>query len=402
MHENSIIQVEHVSKKYCKFLKRSMLYGVQDILRNSLGRGSGSEKLRPHEFWALDEISFEVKKGETLGIIGPNGSGKTTLLKLLNGIFWPDRGRIEIRGRVGALIEVGAGFHPLLTGRENIYINAAILGMTKQEVNARFDAIVDFAGIGDFLDTPVKNYSSGMYVRLGFAVAVHADLDVLLVDEVLAVGDMQFYTKCMQKMGEIKKQGASIIIVSHDMPTIQRICHRAVLLNQGILVGFAQTSEIINKYYSLISHLPRRLPKKPERGAEEIELIELKVTNGQGKKTQVFASGDAIRLQCRFSAIKAIHNPIIHFSIDGNSYHGYNTKDSDAAIETLDTNTTITLHIDYLGLSSGVYHICLAVWDTSGVYPYYWNWDVMTITVHAQVPPLGNFGFKHIWHIEKD
>jgi len=185
MDDEIAIKVDHVSKKYCKSLKRAMVYGVTDIGRNTLGLSSHSENLRKHEFWAVDDISFEVRKGETLGIIGSNGSGKTTLLKMLNGIFWPDKGKITINGRVGALIEVGAGFHPLLTGRENVYINAAILGMTKEEVDEKFDSIIEFADIGDFLDTPVKFYSSGMYVRLGFAVAVHCEPDILLVDEVL-------------------------------------------------------------------------------------------------------------------------------------------------------------------------------------------------------------------------
>ena len=181
MDNDVVIKVENVSKKYCKSLKHSMLYGMSDIGRNVLGLKSRSERLRDNEFWALDDISFEVKRGETLGLIGPNGSGKTTLLKMLNGIFWPDKGKITIKGKVGALIAVGAGFHPLLTGRENIYINAAILGMSKREIDKKFDAIVDFADIGDFLDSPVKHYSSGMYVRLGFAVAVHCDPDILLV-----------------------------------------------------------------------------------------------------------------------------------------------------------------------------------------------------------------------------
>ena len=187
MNDNISIKVENISKKYCKSLKRSMLYGVKDIARNTIGLSSHSDKLRKGEFWALDNVSFEAKKGETFGIIGPNGSGKTTLLKLLNGIFWPDKGKISVKGNVGALIEVGAGFHPLLTGRENIYINAAILGMTKEETDKKFDVIVEFADIGDFLDVPVKHYSSGMFVRLGFAVAVHCEPDILLVDEVFAV-----------------------------------------------------------------------------------------------------------------------------------------------------------------------------------------------------------------------
>ena len=188
MGNDVTVRADHVSKKYCKSLRTSMRYGIEDIGRNLLGLRSRSERLRPGEFWALEDVSFEVRRGEAVGIIGPNGSGKTTLLKLLNGIFWPDRGKITVRGRVSVLIELGAGFHSSLTGRENIYINAAILGMTKQETDDRFDAIVDFADIGDFIDTPVKYYSSGMFVRLGFAVAVHCDPDLLLIDEVLAVG----------------------------------------------------------------------------------------------------------------------------------------------------------------------------------------------------------------------
>ncbi len=192
------VLVEHVSKKYCKSLKRSMFYSLSDISRNMLGFGSHPSRLRRDEFWALDDVSFEVKRGETLGLVGPNGAGKSTMLKMLNGIFWPDKGRITVRGRVGALIEVGAGFHPLLSGRENIYVNAAILGMGKKEVDRKFDSIVAFADIGDFLDAPVKHYSSGMFVRLGFAVAVHCDPDILLVDEVLAVGDTAFQSKCLR------------------------------------------------------------------------------------------------------------------------------------------------------------------------------------------------------------
>jgi len=216
MGDKVAIKVEKVSKKYCKSLKRSMLYGIKDIARNTLGQSSHSHRLRKQEFWAVDDVSFEVKKGETLGIIGPNGAGKTTLLKMLNGIFWPDKGKITIKGRVGALIAVGAGFHPMLSGRENIYINGAILGMTKKDVDAKFDDIVEFADIGDFLDTPVKFYSSGMFVRLGFAVAIHCEPDILLVDEVLAVGDRNFQIKCFRKMHELKKkEDVSIVLVSH-------------------------------------------------------------------------------------------------------------------------------------------------------------------------------------------
>lgn len=252
MKEDIAIKVEHVSKKYCTSLKRSMLYGMRDIGRNVIGLSSHSDRLRKNEFWAVDDVSFEVRRGETLGIIGPNGAGKTTLLKMLNGIFWPDRGKITVRGRVGALIEVGAGFHPLLTGRENVYINAAILGMTKKEVDEKFDDIVEFADIGDFLDAPVKFFSSGMFVRLGFAVAVHCEPDILLVDEVLAVGDVGFRVKCYNKIAELVKNCA-VVIVSHHMPAITRISSQCMVLNNGRSIFLGTTDHAIQYYLSIFA-----------------------------------------------------------------------------------------------------------------------------------------------------
>lgn len=272
MDKDFAIKVENVSKKYCKSLKRSMLYGIKDIARNTFGLSSHSDKLRKNEFWAVDDISFEVKKGETLGIIGPNGSGKTTLLKMLNGIFWPDKGKISVKGKVGALIEVGAGFHPLLTGRENIYINAAILGMTKKEVDEKFDDIVEFADIGDFLDAPVKHYSSGMFVRLGFAVAVHCEPDILLVDEVLAVGDVDFQSKCFNKMGEIRKSGATVVMVTHSMAHILGFCDNAFYINGGKTIFYGMTAKAIELYQQDI------LSKK-----EQYSLSKFNKVRGTGK-----------------------------------------------------------------------------------------------------------------------
>jgi homopolymeric O-antigen transport system ATP-binding protein len=251
---NTVIKVESVSKKFCRKLNHVMVYGVHDIARNMLGLSSRSEKLRDGEFWALQNVAFEVKKGEVLGIIGPNGSGKSTLLKLLNGIFMPDRGKIEITGNVGALIEVGAGFHPMLSGRENVYVNGAILGMGKREIDEKFDAIIDFADIGEFIDAPVKHYSSGMYVRLGFSIAVHAEPDILIVDEVLAVGDINFQIKCFRKIAEFKEQGKTIIIVTHDMTAIQRHAERVLLLNKGNLIADDTPEKIVGRYLSLVTN----------------------------------------------------------------------------------------------------------------------------------------------------
>ncbi len=276
MKDETVIKVDHLSKKYCKELRHTMLYGIQDIARNAIGLSSDSGRIRDGEFWALDDVSFEIKRGETLGIIGANGSGKTTLLKLLNGILMPDKGRIEIRGKVGALIEIGAGFHPMLTGRENIYVNGAILGMSKKEIDKKFDEISDFSGIGDFIDTPVKHYSSGMYVRLGFAIAVHCEPDILVIDEVLAVGDIQFQIKCFRKAAEFKEMGKTIILVTHDMGAIQRHTGRVILLDRGLISSVDTPKNAINRYLAMMSggfEEVRVKPKKLKPISAEIEEI---------------------------------------------------------------------------------------------------------------------------------
>ncbi len=214
----TLIKVEDVSKKFCRSLKKSLWYGMQDLGREITGRRHGGEgQLRPDEFWAVNDISFELKRGECMGLIGANGAGKSTLLKILNGLIKPDRGQITIQGRIGALIELGAGFNPILTGRENIYVNGSVLGFTRQEIDEKFDSIVEFSEIAEFLDTPVQNYSSGMKVRLGFAVAAQMEPDVLLIDEVLAVGDTGFRMKCLNRIHELLESSA-VIFVSHSMP----------------------------------------------------------------------------------------------------------------------------------------------------------------------------------------
>ena len=248
MNNNTLIQVESISKKFCRNLKRSLWYGVQDISTELLGQ-TRKPNLRKDEFWAVNDVSFEVRRGECLGLIGHNGAGKSTLLKMLNGLIKPDNGHITIRGRVGALIELGTGFNPILTGRENIYNNGAVLGLTKRDIDQKFDDIVDFSEIEDFLDTPVQNYSSGMKVRLGFAIASHVEPDVLLVDEVLAVGDMGFMMKCYNQMDRLL-QNTAMILVSHSMPQIARMATQTLLLENGIGSYFTGEPSLgITEYY---------------------------------------------------------------------------------------------------------------------------------------------------------
>lgn len=200
--------------------------------------------------WALKDVNFEVKQGEVLGIIGRNGAGKSTLLKILSKVTTPSTGRIKVKGRIASLLEVGTGFHPELTGRENVFLNGAILGMTKTEIKSKFDEIVDFAGVERYIDTPVKRYSSGMYVRLAFAVAAHLEPEILIIDEVLSVGDAEFQKKCLGKMKDVSNKGRTVLFVSHNMPSVRALCDKAILLQNGILTGYGSTHEIMGKYFS--------------------------------------------------------------------------------------------------------------------------------------------------------
>lgn len=245
---DTLIKVENVSKKFCRSLKKSLWYGMQDLGNELLGRRHGGDgELRPEEFWAVKDVSFELKRGECLGLIGRNGAGKTTVLRMLNGLIKPDQGRIEIRGRVGALIALGAGFNPILTGRENIMVSGSLLGLTKAEIRQKIDNIVDFSGLENFINMPIQSYSSGMVVRLGFAVATALDPDILLLDEVLAVGDMAFRAKCYQRLSEIFSH-AAIIIVSHDMTQIGQLASSVLYMNMGTGFHYDTPSEGIIRY----------------------------------------------------------------------------------------------------------------------------------------------------------
>lgn len=278
MSADILVKVDSVSKKFCRSLKKSLWYGVSDIFsdlssfarktetgkRQTEGRNEEvaditkfplsqfpisalSADLRPGEFWAVNDVSFELKRGECLGLIGRNGAGKTTLLKMLNGLIKPDGGRIEMRGRVGALIALGAGFNPILTGRENIYVNGSVLGLTKREINGKMEDIIDFADIGDFVDTPVQSYSSGMQVRLGFAVATALKPDVLILDEILAVGDANFQIKCLTRIGQQLKSSA-VIFVGHQMERVAQICSRSLVLDKGGVAFAGDVTRGIEEY----------------------------------------------------------------------------------------------------------------------------------------------------------
>ncbi|MEM7479607.1 MAG: polysaccharide ABC transporter ATP-binding protein [Acidobacteriota bacterium] len=244
----ALLEAVSVRKKFCRRLDRSLRYGVQDLVTSALGRPRPAEKLRAGEFWALADVTFRLEAGECLGIVGPNGAGKSTLLKLLNGRLPLDGGRITVRGRLRAISELGIGFDPVLTGRENIFHEATLLGQSADETEKHLEAILDFAGIGDFVDAPVLTYSTGMRARLGFAIAVHLEPDILLLDELLAVGDLHFRRQCVRHMMGLIEAGAGIILVSHDLYTVQNLCSRTLYLDGGEVVDYGPSDRVVKAY----------------------------------------------------------------------------------------------------------------------------------------------------------
>jgi ABC-type polysaccharide/polyol phosphate transport system ATPase subunit len=264
-----------------------MYYGIWDVARGMMGWPSHSGLLRSHEFWALEDVSFSLRRGERLGLLGRNGSGKSTLLRLLAGIYQPDAGRIQIRGNVCALLALGAGFHPLLTGRENIYLNGALLGMAMGDIHKRFDQIVEFAGIGECLDAPVKTYSSGMYVRLGFAIAIHSNPGLLLIDEVLAVGDSGFQDKCIEKVLALNREGTAIVFVSHSVQTMERLCTSGLLLKHGKPLFLGDIRECITRYFDDVGHESVSNGLIPTAvGVGKVKISEVKVYQEEGAPDQ--------------------------------------------------------------------------------------------------------------------
>lgn len=241
MHEDTIIRFENVSKRFKKGQKLLLKEALLDIFKFQ----------SPDYFWALKDVSFKVGKGETLGIIGKNGSGKSTIMKLMAQVIVPTKGKVNVKGRIAPLIELGAGFHPELSGRENIYINGAILGLTKEQINYRLNQIIEFSELEEFIDTPVKHYSSGMYVRLGFAIAVHTDPQILLIDEILAVGDVSFQEKCYKKLSSFKRDGVTIIFISHSLQLVKQFCDRVILLEDGHVKSTGSPDQVIKEYISL-------------------------------------------------------------------------------------------------------------------------------------------------------
>ena len=361
-----LIRAENVSKKFCRRLRQSLWYGMKDLASELTGRSNRPTDLRKDEFWAVSDVSFELRRGECLGLIGKNGAGKSTLLRLLNGLIKLDKGRITVRGRVGALIELGAGFNPILTGRENIYVNAAVLGIPKQEVDRSLDSIIEFAEIGDFIDMPVQHYSSGMRVRLGFAVAAQLNPDVLIVDEVLAVGDTGFKMKCLNRINALMQNSAAIF-VSHSMELVSWVCTRVIVLNKGQVEHHGgDVSAGIDHYYTKFGSHDETLS-----GTGRAVVSNVRLSNGftgrNGKQRLLLHYGDDLSVRMDLSLDPSVKEPSVRILIRDQTlrpvadcYSGFGGFEI-----TRKRASRISLRIKKLQLNAGIYSITIAVVDLS-------------------------------------
>lgn len=370
-----IIEVRHIGKKYNITHQRGKYIALRDVLMNILRSPfafleSKARRLAGREgkedFWALKDVNFSVQKGEVVGIIGGNGAGKSTLLKILSQITPPTEGEVKIRGRVGSLLEVGTGFHPELTGRENIFLNGAILGMKQKEIAAKFDEIVAFSGVEKFLDTPVKHYSSGMYVRLAFSVAAHMEPDILIIDEVLAVGDAEFQKKCLGKMEEITQgEGKTILFVSHNLSAIQQLCDKTILLKKGTVEAFGETTEVIETYLKTAHEQKMDLRNYKRRGDGRILLTSFHVEDEEGTKVEVVKSGSNITCVIGYTCKEPenIKSVDIGFSLhrDGVLINKYYSSYAGIYFSHLSTHGQFRLTLKNIPLNSGTYQVGLRV-----------------------------------------
>jgi len=360
------ISVSHLWKNFRLYHERNR-YIKAAVLR---GR-----RARYEEFWALQDVSFDVAKGATVGIIGSNGSGKTTLLKCLTGIYFPERGSVTIDGNVAALLELGAGFHPELSGRENVYLNGAILGMAKKDIDRQFDSIIDFAGLEKFIDSPVKNYSSGMVVRLGFSIATHVEPEILLIDEILSVGDAAFQRKSTEKIEQFRREGRTIVVVSHSLGLVQQLCADVVWLEKGRVREIGPASSVIAAYtggtYQETSSPGEGVANR--WGTGEVRVSSVTIHDRDGRPTEVVESGAPITIVVELSAHMRVETPVIRVMITtphGHVVWGTTTQRGAATLRVLEGATTARLTMPALPLLEGGYHVSVAVTDSTGSTEY--------------------------------
>ncbi len=366
--------------------------------------GTLSSLVRRHRtelFWALRDISFEVPRGATIGVVGPNGSGKSSLLGLIAGTLHPTEGRVMSEGRIASLLELGAGFHPDLTGRENVFLNAALLGIPREDVAARFDHIVGFADMQEFIDVPVKHYSSGMYVRLGFAVATELRPDILLVDEVLSVGDIAFQLKCLDRIRQFQREGRTILFVSHALQTVEEFCHEAILIHRSRLTARGDPAEVILSYIRAYMGEGGYLYTQ-EFGTRDVEFGEVRLLDARGDEAGTLTSGERMTVEIPWVAKVRIPRPVFGYSLKtGNGLYlfGSNTQIEGVEVPDLEGEGTIRLHLDPLTLMRGNFFLSLSIhsWDHAIQYHRREDWYPFSVRNPTEHPGLVRL--PHRWEV---
>ena len=410
------IKVENVSKSF-RVKKRCNKQAT--TLKSSLvnlfkGRRIIQEE---KEFQALREVSFDVPKGTTLGIIGSNGSGKSTLLKLIAGIHRPTSGGMEIDGRISALIELGAGFHPEFTGRENIVINGIILGLSRKQIQQKLDDIIRFAELEEFIDNPVKTYSSGMYMRLAFAIAVAVDPEILIIDEILAVGDASFQKKCQNKINTFKADGKTIVLVTHDLGALERYCDRVLWLERGELRGYGDAQSVMQMYLEYVAEKQRanlldersldaaeqqKSSRRKRWGSKEVEINSVDLFNGTKKPCYLYKTGDKMTIEIIYKAYCPVYDPVFGVGIfrDDDTYcYGTNTHIEKIPIQRIEGEGKVRFCIDHLELTEGKYLLDIAVHTKDGT-PFDYQTRAYSFEVMSMIKDVGVYRPTHRWEFE--
>ena len=416
------IEVDNLTRIYQKYSARHRF----KTFKSALLKGDLLKALRPDEVVkALDGVSFKVDKGMTFGVIGENGSGKSTLLKVVSGIAKPTSGRVEVRGKVSALIELGAGFHPEISGRENVYINGIMLGLTKKEINEKFDEIVRFAELEEFIDAPVKTYSSGMYMRLGFSIAINVNPEILLVDEVLAVGDASFVPKCLDRIDDFRRRKKTILFVSHDLSTVRKICDKVLWLKNGVVQTIGEPKRVTDAYLQDVAEkqedeFERRQVEVESRAAEEeeygeerrenrwgkreIEILKVRLKSTEGKDKHVFAPEEDMVIEMDIEAYREIKDfafGIGIFNSHGVCCYGTNTFLEDMEPVSIRGQGTVVCRLKRLNLINGTYYLDVAVHKRDG-YPFDYHRSLYSFLVSSSHKDVGIVRPEHSWQFTKN
>jgi lipopolysaccharide transport system ATP-binding protein len=395
----SVIQVDRVSKRFRLGTGRSL----RQTVANTLGGLVGRPPEAADEFSALQDVTFSVAAAEIVGIIGHNGAGKSTILKLLSRITAPTAGTITLHGRLAALIEVGSGFHPELTGRENIFLSGSILGMRRREIAAKLDRIVDFAGVGPFIDMPVKWYSSGMFVRLGFSVAAHLDADILLVDEVLAVGDAAFQAQCYDRIAELRRAGTTLLFISHDLASIDRLCDRVLLVDHGRLAAAGTPADVVRHYQQLVndSLASQTADAWPATTAGAARVSDVRFVDDAGGETLGTTTGGRLTAVVDIEVASPIADAVVevfYYSRDGRTLHcQHSTAVSDGIVTLLPGHRRLEFTCEALGLQPGVYAVGASIRDRRGAGAIDWWYGRRLLYVEPGKSVRGYFFTPHAW-----